>query len=86
MLAVPDCFQARLIINCSTVGVVHILRLHFKVGGWSIMLENCKLSTIKMQTFRWVGGQKSGKIANFVVLNSKLLGGWVDKNLENLQT
>ena len=48
-------------------GVVHILlRLHFKVGGWSIMLENCKLSTIKMQTFRWVGGQKSRKIANVI--------------------
>ena len=32
------------------------------------MLENCKLSTLKMQTFRLVGGQKSRKIANVIVM------------------
>ena len=33
-------------------GVVHILRLQVKVGGWFKIGKKCKLYTTKLQTFR----------------------------------
>ena len=36
--------------------------------------------------YRWVDGQKSLKIANFLVQKCKLLYRWVVKNMEKLQT
>ena len=46
--------------------MVHKLRLQVEEGGWSKIWKNCKLYSIKSQTIRWVGGQKSLKLANVI--------------------